>query len=122
MSLTIIFSILSIHFLADFVFQTNWQASNKSKSNLALTLHITTYSLTWFLASIVYGLYNTNLEIILYFAPITFICHWITDYITSRIVKYFFENKDNHNGFVIIGIDQLLHYGQLFLTFKYLTD
>ena len=60
---------------------------------------------------------------LLYFFPITFISHTITDYFTSRIVSKRF--KDGHLGsaipnlgaFTVIGFDQVLHYIQLFTTF-----
>ena len=55
------------------------------------------------------------------FALVTFLAHTITDYITSREVKKLFDKEDYHNGFVIIGIDQFLHYVQLFLTYKWVT-
>lgn len=36
--------LLAAHWLADFVLQTHWMASNKSKSNTALMAHIAVYS------------------------------------------------------------------------------
>jgi hypothetical protein len=58
---------------------------------------------------------------------LTFLCHFITDYITSRIVKKRFEDKyygspiPNLGAFTVIGFDQVLHYAQLFLTYYFLT-
>lgn len=108
--------ILLIHFLADFTLQTSEQAVRKSSENLFLFYHVGTYSITWLLASWIF----LPFPFAVIFASVTFVCHFITDYITSRMVKNFFEKKDYHNGFVVVGFDQLLHYVQLWLTFKFL--
>jgi hypothetical protein len=61
------------------------------------------------------------------FAAITFVIHFATDYVTSRIVKKRFEAKHfgspipNLGAFSIIGFDQVLHYTQLFLTYYILS-
>lgn len=107
--------ILIIHFLADFGLQTHDQATNKSSSIKWLLYHTGSYSVIWLIAMYIY---MQNLENALLFAGITFILHTITDYITSRMGKPFWDKKDLHNGFVIVGFDQVLHYIQLFYTFK----
>lgn len=107
--------ILLIHFLADFALQTHEQAINKSSSNKWLFYHVGVYSFIWLIATL--SMLGINSII---FASITFIAHFCTDYITSRVGKTFWENKDLHNGFVIVGLDQILHYLQLYLTFKLL--
>lgn len=106
--------ILVTHFLGDFVLQTNWQAKNKYNNNKALGYHCLTYSLVWVTMSYVA---LENLPKSLLFGIITFLCHFITDYNTSKLCKKFFDNKDTHNGFIVIGFDQILHYLQLYLTF-----
>ena len=120
MNLFIIFSILIIHFIADFVLQTSWQATNKSKNNIALTKHVLVYSSVWLLASMLYGQITENYLIVFLFPLITFICHWITDYITSRVNSHLWSKGETHNFFVSVGFDQVLHYVQLFLTFHFL--
>ena len=117
-----IFTIIFIHWLADFVFQTHWQATNKSKNNIALTYHVVTYSLTWLIpiAILLYiGPFNLVGGILfgIMFSCITFICHWITDYYTSRLNSRLWAKGDVHNFFVSVGFDQVLHYIQLFTTF-----
>lgn len=115
---TIIY-ILIIHFLADFGLQTGDQAVNKYKSNLYLFYHVGMYSLVWLFA--MYGYTGLLLPSIL-FAAITFVCHFATDYVTSKISHKFFEEKDFHNGFVTVGFDQVLHYCQLLFTFILLVE
>lgn len=62
---------LVAHFIGDFVLQTGNQALNKSKDNWALTRHVASYSLCF----LPWGFW---------FAVVTFILHWATDYCTSR--------------------------------------
>lgn len=111
--------ILLIHFLADFGLQTHEQAQLKSTQWKPLFYHVGVYSMIWFIA--VLSLINDPL-IAFYFSIITFVCHYLTDYTTSRISKGFFDKGDMHNGFVVVGFDQVLHYLQLFYTFKLLTN
>ena len=109
--------ILLIHFLADFGLQTHEQATRKSMDNKQLAYHVGVYTAVWFVAGIsMFG----DIQKTVTFALITFICHFLTDYVTSRIGKPYWEKKDFHNAFVIVGFDQLLHYVQLFLTYIWL--
>ena len=130
MTLTVILSIIFIHWVADFMFQAEEWAVNKSKSNLALYNHVITYSSIWLLAScLLLGVARPNettewyvYSSILFFM-ITFCCHFITDYITSKMVSRTFANNEdgssipNLGAFTVTGIDQVLHYIQLFLTY-----
>lgn len=133
MTLVTIFTILFIHWVADFIVQTHWQAQNKSKNNIALLYHISTYTLTWFVAFLGYSvyLYTQLVDVdgflgfdsnILWFFPITFVAHFITDWVTSRITSYYYRKGDFHNFFVVVGFDQLLHYAQLFITYYILMN
>ena len=106
--------ILLIHFLGDFGLQTHEQATNKSSSDKWLFYHVGVYSMIWFLAS---WIWFGSAETAFVFASITFIFHFLTDFATSRIGKPFWEKGDIHNGFVVVGFDQILHYIQLHLTF-----
>jgi hypothetical protein len=131
LSVSIFIYILIVHFLADFALQTHEQATKKSTGSIWnkqkyfftfeglswLTYHVSTYSMSWFFASIF--LFDSIWKALL-FSIITFIAHWITDYITSRIGKPFWENKDFHNGFVVVGADQVFHYVQLILTILFI--
>jgi hypothetical protein len=124
MSLYVIFGIILIHWFADFVCQTDWQAQNKSKSNKALLSHTLTYSWIWLTFGCIYVLFNLETYVpwtLTKFVWITFAAHTLTDYVTSRINSYLWQKKDVHNFFVSVGFDQVLHYVQLFLTFHLLT-
>ena len=147
MNIIVILVILFYHWFADAVMQTNEMATNKSKSWEALLLHTVLYSYLWIIPGIVYALFNIGDYVqftITYFVLITFVCHTITDYFTSRINKKllperetlsFLLNKEAgeekfisfpkgenyHNFFVMVLLDQFLHFAQLFLTFYFLT-
>ena len=117
-----------LHFLGDFVCQSDWMAINKSKRWDALTAHVAIYT-----AIILLGT-GFNLS----FALITFGAHFATDAVTSRISRAWFPFvqlpgraasgkalyvdyegvglRSRHNFFTMIGFDQVLHYAQLFLT------
>ncbi len=126
MSLIEIFAIIVIHWIADFVLQTHWQATNKSTNNYALNHHIFTYTMVWFVLGTIWSIssniysnftYLFDWWIVWKFSAITFVCHWITDYYTSRLNSKLWAKKDVHNFFVSVGFDQVLHYIQLFTTY-----
>lgn len=89
-------------------------ALNKSVSKTALTAHVFMYTLT--LAVGISMLTLVTGEMIFAFSVINFICHWITDSLTSQGTKYFREKNDTHNFFVVIGFDQLIHQITLMIT------
>lgn len=106
-------SLLLTHFVGDFLLQSNWMALNKSKDWRALLLHVTTYS-----ACFLWWGWR--------FVALTFLFHLITDAITSRIttrlwfvrgivyrragLEVDYDQVKRHWFFVVIGLDQLIHY------------
>ena len=118
MKLIEIFSIILIHWFADFVLQTDKQAKGKSKNNRDLISHTSFYSLIWLVIGSIYC-YILNLSpiLVIYFYLITFVAHTITDYFTSRLNSRLWAKGDVHNFFVSVGFDQVLHYVQLFTTY-----
>jgi hypothetical protein len=129
-SLQIIFSILSVHFVSDFILQTQDQASNKSTSNKYLATHVFNYSLLtmicWiFLFKCVLAFPLTEeipagkINAIDVFV-LTFLFHFATDYITSRLTRKLWQEEKTHDFFVVIGFDQLIHFIQLFSMYYFL--
>ena len=110
-----------IHFIADFVCQTDNQAKNKSHDNNALLAHVFTYT---GVSMILWGftLVSFSLLQIVVFAAITFMFHILTDFFTSRLNAYLWKKNMIHEFFVSVGFDQFLHYCQLFLTFDILNN
>lgn len=118
----VLLALLLIHWFADFVLQTHKQATEKSTSNRQLTMHVLVYSGIWMLVCNFYSVLTGNYKIMALFPIITFICHWITDYFTSRLNSYLYKKGDIHNFFVSVGFDQILHYVQLLITFQILSN
>ena len=142
--LSIPIALLAVHTFADFRLQSDDMAVNKSKSNYWLTLHVLVYTATF----ILYGrLVGWDWETVGWFALITFITHFLTDYVTSRLGRRVFPwipqtwtvleeatGKDvgvylDHEGrngrsrnrfFSVLGADQLIHFFTLAVTYKWL--
>ena len=87
--------ILLIHFLADFGLQTDEQAKMKSSSNKFLFYHVGVYTLIWGVAFFFLPIKPVFLNFwgwVLYCLLIG-VPHFITDWITSRVGKPFWEKK-----------------------------
>ena len=119
-SISVLFWLLVTHWVADFVFQTDWMAQNKSKNNYPLFIHVCTYSAILF---IILSPIASSSDLIV-FALLNGILHFIIDFFTSRLSsKLYREGKlgsstiPNFGFFSVIGLDQLLHYLCLFTTF-----
>jgi hypothetical protein len=104
--------LLWVHIVADVVFQTNTMAINKSKSNLWLFIHVSIYSGCFWPFIFVLGFWKTW-----WLITLTFIAHFATDYVTSRMTSKFWKVERRHAFFVTIGIDQGLHMTALILTY-----
>jgi Protein of unknown function (DUF3307) len=111
--------LMAMHWCGDFVMQTNWQATNKSRSWKALLHHTVPYSLYMGLFCVIC---MKNWEAWALFTLITFVAHTATDYVTSRINKKLYDQNRIHDFFVSVGFDQLLHFIQLSLTYYYLNQ
>lgn len=126
MNLIEIFSIIIIHWFADFVLQTDEQARGKSKSWDALLNHTFVYSCVWYVIYILFMTFTEGKAFPIWsgmkFFLITFACHTFTDYFTSRLNSRLWEKGKVHNFFVSVGFDQVLHYVQLFLTYYILKN
>lgn len=112
-----------VHFIADFMLQTDQMAKRKSTSNYYLAMHVSAYSIFTFIAWVVgfklFGIQFSK-ETISLSVLLIFWLHFITDYVTSRITGYYWKKQASHNFFCVIGIDQVAHYFQLFLIYNYI--
>lgn len=125
--ITLPLSLLVVHFLGDFVAQSDWMAKNKSRSLEALYFHVLVYSMCFVPWGFKFWMW-------------TFITHFLTDFVTSRITAklWFFQpvnlfynaggeryqlfitlGGSRHWFFVVIGLDQLIHYVTLALTLRW---
>lgn len=105
------------HFIGDFVLQSSWMATNKSKDFGALIAHVFVYSLT---ISVTIAFYFGNIEKTIVFFIITAITHMAIDGITSPINSKLWNHEDKHDFFVMVGFDQFIHYVTLVATVLYL--
>lgn len=113
----IILIILTVHWIADFIAQSDKMALNKSTSIYWLTVHVGVYSLF----TLALGVWLFKIAYVaLLFMIINFGAHWITDFFTSRLNAFLWKKQMRHWFFVAIGFDQLLHYTALLLTYQYL--
>ena len=117
MTFQTIMTVIAMHWVADFVLQTDWQAKNKSKDNFALLFHVTTYTICIFVCGI-FLLSNEltlqNIKIWETWALANGIVHFGVDYVTSRINTYLWNKGRVHDFFVMVGFDQMIHYACLF--------
>lgn len=104
---SIILLLIWLHFVSDFVLQSDYVAKNKSKSNLVLLQHVLIYGLPFYLISVKFALVNMAL-------------HFVVDWVTSRITSKLWAEGKVHWFFVTIGFDQALHMTCLILTYIWL--
>lgn len=109
--------LLATHWVADFILQTHWQASNKSKDNIALGRHVASY--TAVLAAVSAVLFGVGVPWLIFVAS-NGVLHFGTDYCTSRASAQLYAKQDWHNFFVVIGFDQLIHQTTLAATMWFL--
>lgn len=84
------------HFVGDFILQSDKVALAKSSSVKTLALHVAIYTAMF----VPWGLR---------FCVVTYIAHFLTDFVSSRLTSYFWKNEKRHWFFVTIGADQALH-------------
>lgn len=96
-----------MHFVADFILQTDKMATNKSTSEKWLAIHVAVYTIPFFW----FGWY---------FAVMNGVAHYITDYFSSKASSYMWKKKEVHWFFVIVGFDQAIHISTLLITYELL--
>ena len=113
--------LLAAHWLGDFVLQTHWQATNKSKRSDALLRHVASYTAVLTAALILlcvvafwmdYLLLKSSGEAVwigLGLGVVNASLHYATDYFTSRWTARLWQQARTHAFFVAIGVDQMIH-------------
>ena len=130
LSYILILQILFSHWISDFVFQSSWMATNKSKNWLALGSHILVYTVSMgflmLISGVIIGLtFNSIIGgAIMIIPPLAFVqwialngaLHFVTDAVTSRITYKLWGRSKMHEFFVVVGLDQFIHYSCLITT------
>ena len=123
-SLDIVIIICFLHWVADFVCQTDWMAQNKSKSNKPLLVHVGVYTLVF----APFAFIELSVLGAIAFLLFNFVAHVVTDYFTSRrSSRLHKEGKlgsstiPNFGFFSTIGFDQFIHYVCLFVSYVVLS-
>ena len=117
--------ILITHLVGDFVMQDKDWAEKKWNNFNVLLKHVGMYTFCWFLYfALVARTFKTGsfyeITQVIYFLGITFCSHLLIDYVTSKITHDQAKHQEwgshipNMGFFSTIGIDQTLHYSQLF--------
>ena len=107
MSIGMLLLLVWVHFVADFLAQTDKMAQNKSTSMKWLSIHIAVYSIFF-------------LPFGVWFAIANGLAHMMTDYFTSRWTSYLWKKEERHWFFVVIGLDQAIHLSCIVLLFQWL--
>jgi hypothetical protein len=100
-SLKIIILIAFIHWIADFILQSNKMSQEKSHSLKWLSIHVAIYTIPWLIFSFTYAVINGVLR-------------WAIDFNTSKLTHKLWDKKEAHWFFAVIGFDQFLHFACLF--------
>lgn len=115
--ISVLLGLLTAHFVADFMLQSDRMAKNKSKSNVVLGQHVLVYSVVLYCFSL---LLTMNIVGSLLFFGITLGTHFVTDFVTSRISAILYQQDKRHEFFCVIGLDQLIHAWTLILSWYWI--
>lgn len=100
-----ILTLVWLHFLGDFILQTDQMAMEKSSDWRMLTIHAGVYSIGFIVVfGHTYGIVNLVL-------------HWCIDGISSRITSKLWKSKRCNAFFTTIGADQAIHMSCLMITY-----
>ena len=107
--------VLAAHFAGDFVFQTDEMATRKSGEFCYLYDHVCVYAIpllaaAWLLPSLWPEWWFLNVA-----------AHLVVDCFSSRATARLWKAGERHWFFIVIGLDQAVHYAALFASLAWLT-
>lgn len=112
-SLLNVFALLLAHLIGDFFLQSDKMATEKSSNSRVLLLHVFVYMMPF----VFIALYALPFPAALMFLVVNFAAHYLTDSVSSRVTKTYYQQERRHEFFVTIGIDQFVHMVTLIVTF-----
>lgn len=95
-------ALIWLHFIGDFILQSDNVAINKSKSDWVLSKHVFYYMLPFLVLT------EFTVSFAIWYV-LNYVSHWSTDYVTSRLTSHLYQNNQRHWFFVTIGADQTIH-------------
>ena len=105
--------LLFIHWVADFILQSHEIATSKWKCLPSLLWHALVYTSILYVGSAFTSwppyTWDMHLQHAMIFSVINGTSHLIIDFCSSKVTHYLFDKQDWHNGFVVVGFDQLIH-------------
>lgn len=110
-----LYYVLFCHWVADFVCQHPWMATNKHHSGKALLAHVLTYTTVLMCMMIPFTEMNFNF---IFFVLANGACHLAVDSVTSKITANLWQRESKWAFFCMIGFDQFLHTAFLTLTLQ----
>ena len=99
--------LLFLHWVGDFVLQSDYMAKNKSKNIMVLFIHCLIYTAVFAFQVKFQGLL------------ILFVSHFIIDFCSSKINAKLYKAGEIHWFFTSIGFDQFLHLSILYYIFSH---
>jgi len=105
--------LLFVHWIGDYVLQTNEMAANKANGVRWLSIHVAVYAVALFC----FALFFFEVAAALYFVLANAALHWVTDFLTSRTATKY-KNRPRIY-FPIIGLDQFIPAASLILMLDY---
>lgn len=116
--ISIIWLLLTRHLIGDFFLQSRWMAENKSRDNVALSLHVLLYSLVIMPMPFVSPLYlyARSDDAVGWWWLFNIAAHLLIDFVTSRISSSFYRRNKMREFWWTIGVDQYLHLNCLFIS------
>ena len=123
MNVILIISILTAHWICDYLLQSRRMAVEKSSNIKWLLLHVITYSsamtfmliipLSWIIGKPIF-----ILDVLVLFGIFS-VPHLVVDFFTSKAAADFYKDQRYYWFFSILGLDQLLHYVSIFWGIDY---
>lgn len=113
-----IYIILIINYIADFLLQSREIATKKSKSLPALLKHVSTLGIFMFVTLAICYKFE-NLYGVFAFSMVNMLLHGITDFFTSKWTSHLYKNEKIKQFFDVIGFDQLIHVITILMTYDY---
>jgi hypothetical protein len=115
LTLVSILLILVGHFIGDFILQWSWMANGKSKSDVILLQHVAVYTAAMTFIGL-FALPSLLVVEVFMWGLANGAFHFLTDRVSSRVTSRLWHKQKVREFFMVIGLDQLVHYATLFAT------